>query len=43
MSNKSVYAIAISEGQANQIVDSLTKNGFSLNDISALFPDMTIR
>ena len=39
MSNKSVYAIAISEGQANQIVDSLTKSGFSSNDISALFPD----
>jgi hypothetical protein len=39
MSNKSVYAIAISEGQANQIVDSLTKSGFSPNDISVLFPD----
>ncbi len=39
MSNKSVYAIAISEGQANQIVDSLTKSGFSTNDISVLFPD----
>ncbi len=39
MSNKSVYAIAISEGQANQIVDSLTKAGFSSNDISVLFPD----
>ena len=39
MSNKSVYAIAISEGQANQIVDSLTKSGFSSNDISVLFPD----
>ncbi len=39
MSNKSVYAIAISEGQANQIVDSLTKCGFSSNDISVLFPD----
>lgn len=39
MSNKSVYAIAISEGQANQIVDSLTQSGFSTNDISALFPD----
>ncbi len=39
MSNKSVYAIAISEGQANQIVDSLTKSHFSTNDISVLFPD----
>lgn len=39
MSNKSVYAIAVSEGQANQIVDSLTKSGFSSNDISVLFPD----
>lgn len=39
MTYKSVYAIAISEGQANQIVDSLTKSGFSSNDISALFPD----
>lgn len=39
MSNKSVYAIAISEGQANQIVDSLTKSGFTSNDISVLFPD----
>lgn len=39
MSTKSVYAIAISEGQANQIVDSLTKSGFSPNDISVLFPD----
>ncbi len=39
MSHKSVYAIAISEGQANQIVDSLTASGFSSNDISVLFPD----
>lgn len=39
MSHKSVYAIAISEGQANQIVDSLTNSGFSSDDISALFPD----
>ena len=39
MSTKSVYAIAISEGQANQIVDSLTQSGFSSNDISVLFPD----
>jgi hypothetical protein len=39
MSTKSVYAIAISEGQANQVVDSLTKSGFSPDDISVLFPD----
>jgi hypothetical protein len=39
MSNKSVYAIAISEGQALQIVDSLSNSGFDRNDISALFPD----
>lgn len=39
MSNKSVYAIAISEGQANQIVDSLITSGFSTNDISLLYPD----
>ncbi len=41
MSNKSVYAIATSEGQANHIVDSLTDAGFSSNDISVLFPDKT--
>ena len=39
MSHKSIYAIAISEGQANQILDSLIKSGFSTNDISVLFPD----
>ncbi|MEO5914080.1 MAG: hypothetical protein ABIS50_07595 [Luteolibacter sp.] len=39
MSHKSVYAVAVSEGQANQIVDSLTRAGFSSNDISVLFPD----
>ncbi len=39
MSHKSVYAIARSEYQANQIVDSLTSAGFTLNDISVLFPD----
>lgn len=41
MSHKSVYAIAISEAQANQVVDSLTRSGFSSNDISVLFPDKT--
>jgi hypothetical protein len=39
MSHKSVYAIALSDSQANQIVDNLTQAGFSLNDISVLFPD----
>lgn len=39
MSHKSVYAIAISEGQTLQIVDALTNGGFSTNDISVLFPD----
>lgn len=39
MSHKTVYAIAISEGQAAQIVDSLRNSGFSGDDISALFPD----
>lgn len=39
MSHKSIYAIAISEGQANQILDNLIAAGFSSNDISVLFPD----
>ena len=39
MSHKSVYAIATTQEQANQIVDSLTRSGFSSNDISVLFPD----
>jgi len=39
MSNKSVYAIVTSEGQALQIVDSLNDAGFTGDDISALFPD----
>jgi hypothetical protein len=39
MSHKSVYAIATSEARGNQIVDSLSKSGFSTNDISVLFPD----
>lgn len=39
MSHKSVYAIASSEAQANQIVDNLIRSGFSTNDISVLFPD----
>lgn len=39
MSHKSVYAIAISEGQAYQIVDSLVNSGFASNDISVLLSD----
>jgi len=39
MSHKSIYAIATSEGQALQIVDSLNDAGFSNDDISALFSD----
>lgn len=39
MNNTSVYAFAISETQANQILDSLGKSGFSSNHISVLFPD----
>ncbi|MEX1116612.1 MAG: hypothetical protein WEB53_15310 [Akkermansiaceae bacterium] len=39
MNHQSVFAIAISEGQALQIEDRLTQAGFSNNDISALIPD----
>ena len=39
MSKKSVFCIATSSAQANQIVDCLKEEGFSNNDISALFPD----
>jgi len=39
MSHKSIYAIAISEGQALQIVDSLLNAGFTNDDISILYPD----
>ncbi len=42
MSNTSVYAFAISEGQANQILDSLGQSGFSSSHISVLFPDKDI-
>jgi len=41
MSKKSVICIATSEAQAARIVDSLKQEGFSNNDISALFPDRT--
>lgn len=39
MSNTSVYAFAISEGQAKQMVDSLSKSGFSSSEISLLLPE----
>ena len=41
MSKKSVICIANSELQASDIVDRLKAEGFSNNDISALFPDKT--
>jgi hypothetical protein len=41
MSKKSVFCIANSEVQAASIVDQLKNEGFSNNDISALFPDKT--
>src|SRR5580765_2911575 len=39
MSKKSVFCIATTRAQAEQIVDSLKSDGFSPNDISVLFPD----
>lgn len=39
MNDKSVYAIAVSDSQVNQIVDSLNRAGFATDDISVLFPD----
>ena len=39
MSKKSVFCIATSRGQAEQIVDRLKTANFSNNDISVLFPD----
>lgn len=39
MSNKSVFCIATSRDQAEQIVDRLKAENFSNNDISVLFPD----
>src|ERR1700687_1447918 len=39
MSKKSVFCIATSRDQADQIVDQLKRANFSNNDISVLFPD----
>lgn len=39
MADKSVFCIATSREQADQIVDDLKAAGFSSDDISALFPD----
>jgi hypothetical protein len=39
MSNKSVFCIATSRGQADDIVSQLKAANFSNNDISVLFPD----
>jgi hypothetical protein len=39
MSKKSVFCIATSRGQADQIVDQLKNANFCNNDISVLFPD----
>ena len=39
MSTKSVFCIATSHSQADQIVDRLRAANFSNNDISVLFPD----
>jgi hypothetical protein len=39
MSKKSVFCIATSRNQADQIVDHLKAESFSNNDISVLFPD----
>ena len=39
MAKNAVFCITKSESQATAIVDDLKANGFSNNDISALFPD----
>jgi hypothetical protein len=39
MSKKSVFCIATSRSQAEQIVDRLQSAGFASNDVSVLFPD----
>lgn len=37
----SVYGLAASDTQANNVVNALTRAGFRLDDISVLFPDKT--
>jgi hypothetical protein len=37
--SKAVFCLCDTEGQAEQIVDSLKQSGFSNSDISVLFPD----
>lgn len=39
MANKSVFCLAMDEGQAIRIVDQLKNVGFANNDISVLLPD----
>jgi hypothetical protein len=39
MANKSVFCLAMDEGQAIRIVDRLKNAGFANNDISVLLPD----
>src|SRR3954454_24293659 len=39
MASKSVFCLALDEGQAIRIVDELKNAGFSNNDISVLLPD----
>src|SRR5580704_2726791 len=39
MSKKSVFCIATSRAQAEEIVEELKDAGFSNNDVSVLFPD----
>jgi hypothetical protein len=39
MSKKSVFCIATTRSQAEEIVDCLKDSGFSNNDVSVLFPD----
>jgi hypothetical protein len=39
MADKAVFGIATSESQARRIVDALEAAGFSVNDVSVLFPD----
>jgi len=39
MPKDSVFCLALSRGQANRIVKRVRTSGFSINDVSALFPD----